>query len=251
MSDFELYLKILGVLGKWANEPQYEGVLGVLYDWQTTIAACVAFATGGLLVNQIRLQRIALDLQSEALKTEREKHADYMRRRELASRIRIPHSLNQISDFLDEAYKRWPTGSVEGLVIPHTALETLMQVSEAVDERTYRFVHALVCQAQVLMARYLSKSPPEPYDKHFIWDVARLNYFVNILYPYGRLRNDAVVDFKEPDPKELYRQTVSRWEFNRTSTSLPDTVDRLIEETDRAFNANLLFPSQDEGPEAF
>ena len=197
MEDIHLWIEVLGMIAKWNQRPGYEGFWGFLYDWQTLISGVFALAAGAFVWLQV-LQ------QGHQIQTEKEKHADLMKRRERAARIRIPHALSKLSAFYEHSYSAFISNtSFKGEIEP-SAVQVLMEVSEAIDEISYESVNQLVIQTQVFEARHINADGSHKTSDHlYIIDLSRLKYLIDRLYDYGRLKSNDPVEYIAPDRATL------------------------------------------------
>lgn len=205
MENWELYLRGMNTIAQWNDVPKYSGLLGILYDWQTLISGVLAIVAGAAVWWQVRLQR-------KQINDERNKHLDQMQRRERSARIRIPHALSKLSQFFEDSYKAFEYQSLDGLSLPQGAIETLMSVSESVDDQSYESVKELVSHLQVFEARHLRlKSKMERSEHLLVIDLATLKFMTDRLYDLGRAKNyDPVPHIKatrEDLEKEMFQNT--------------------------------------------
>lgn len=195
MEQWEFYWDGLRTVGEWSSQPKYEGMIGVIYDWQTLISGILALIAGGAVYAQLRLQRMQLE-------DDRKKHSDQMKRQERAARIKIPHALANLTDFIEKAYASWLLGELRKCTLPHTPVQTLMAVSEAIDHLSYKTVRDVVSELQVFESRHLNKET-NFHPGQVAIDLAKLKYQVDRLFDFGRMATDAPIDLISPSNNEI------------------------------------------------
>ncbi|MDI7865338.1 hypothetical protein MRS76_25980 [Rhizobiaceae bacterium n13] len=197
MENWDFYFEGLKAIGSISSQPKYQGVVGFLYEWQTLVSGSIALTAGALVYGQLRVQR-------QQLENDRLKHRDLLKRQERAARIRIPHALAELSEFVEEGLKLWVAGSkLNALELPTKPVDTLMAVAEWLDEASYESVHELVSALQVFQSRHL-----EPGRSYFGRgqpgkDLAVLAFHIDRLFPFGRLKNDEPVHFVRPNRDDI------------------------------------------------
>lgn len=188
MENWEIYTEGLKAIGIWSTQPKYEGFWGFVYDWQTLISGGVALLAGVVVYAQLVVQR-------KQLAEERRKHLDVLKRQERAARIRIPHALAELMEFVENGFIAWGARSLNTIKLPVRPVETLMSVAEAIDDTSYETVRELVSALQVFESRHLEKRRSHFDPGQAAVDLARLEFQIDRLFPFGRMSNEDAVPF--------------------------------------------------------
>jgi len=197
LEGWEIYTEGLKTIGNWSNQPKYEGFWGFVYDWQTLISGGVALLAGLVVYAQLRIQRQQLD-------EERRKYNDLLKRQERAARIRIPHALAELMVFVEEGFYLWTTGGLKALKLPPQPIEVLMSAAEAIDDQSYESVRELVSALQIFESRHLERKGLSHFDPGQVAvDLAKLEFQIDRLFPFGRMANDEPVPFVKPAKEEI------------------------------------------------
>jgi hypothetical protein len=87
----------LAAIGMRSTQPKYDAFLGFVYDWQTLISDGIALLAGVVVYAQLVVQR-------KQLAEDRRKQLELSKRRERAARIRIPHVLAELMEFVEDGF---------------------------------------------------------------------------------------------------------------------------------------------------
>ncbi|MCC5780762.1 hypothetical protein H7H48_16995 [Nitratireductor sp. B36] len=170
--------KIAGTLGELLVGPEKQNaIIAFLHEWQTLIAGGLALIGASFVYRQL------LD--------ERRRHRLERERRTKAARIRTPHALQEIHNYLDACLEQWiATAPPERVDPPFSALNTLMEGAVDVDEQSYESIQELVFHAQAFDARVSEPvfSRPMNYRGTMGVDLMTFYYLADRLYDFGRMR---------------------------------------------------------------
>lgn len=168
----------------------YEGLLA----WQTLIGALIALAAALWTIGVMRDQ----------MKADTDRHREAQKRKNLASRARMPDALSELA-----AYVRGSGARLVGITDdeppePIAAITTLKEVIEFIDDKAAKRTFELVSWYQVFRARN-SHGVPHPQKAEFAdrqYDATLLHAYINSLFEYAR--NEAEdVDLSMPSLEDM------------------------------------------------
>lgn len=192
LEEWEIYTEGLKTIGMCSTQPKYDGFWGYVYDWQTLISGAVALLAGAVVYAQLVVQR-------KQLAEERRKQLELSKRQERAARIRIPHALAELMEFVENGFTAWVRGTLNSVKLPLRPVETLMSVAEAIDDTSYQTVRELVSALQVFESRHLERKRRSHFHPgQAAVDLAKLEFQIDRLFPFGRMSNEESVPFVKP-----------------------------------------------------
>lgn len=166
---------------------------GILFDWQTLIAAAVALIAALWTIRVMNKQA----------RDEQARHDDALYRKSLAARAQMPDALSSLSRFT-EACVHWFDGGGTEPDRPDDAINALKNAIEYVDSSAAEPLFELIAFYQVHNSRLFSphslRVGPEAADRLF--DTARLRCMIDRLFSYARNEVHKVSEIK-PTQKDM------------------------------------------------
>ncbi|WP_289720914.1 hypothetical protein [Rhizobium sp. S152] len=207
-----------------------------LFRYQTLAAGGLALIGAWLLWVQIQDQRRqALEIKKQA---------------EIAARIRIPHALAQLSVYWKHCYDAWAASdlSLKTMAPPYEAIETIMAAGPLADPETFVSIKKLTIQSQAFEARLTPLRNAELGTRQrlglMIVDIARLNYYADPLYAYGRMETPCASYV--PSTRETLQQHLDRYVPYRRDTATRTILRRMDQAFDSQFGRRPGAEAQDE-----
>lgn len=147
----------------------------ILKEWQTLIAALIALYAAHRTIGAMRSQVAA----------ESARHAELMKRKEMAARAQMPDALSEIGTYV-ENMGEYLCGGIQQLPgAPTVAVSTLKQVIEHIEDSASARTFELVSLFQVHRARTTDQLG-NWLDHETRYDLVLLQAHVNSLFDYAR-----------------------------------------------------------------
>ena len=153
-------------------------IYGFLKDWQTLIGALIALIAAILTIRVMRRQ--ASD--------ENTRHENQLKRKEMAARAQMPDALSEMIAYIRASGEYLTGQSAEPPEQPLSAITTLKQVIEHIDDKAAQRTFELVSWYQVQRVRMMAEAPPqaEPERGERLYDAVLLQAYANSLFDYAR-----------------------------------------------------------------
>ncbi len=204
-----------------------KGFVQLAQDWQTLIAALLALLAAWWTVRPLK-QQIA---------TDRERHSDTLKRKELSARAQMPDALSALCNFTEDCMK-FHDGRRRELPTPATeAIAALKTAIEFVEPQPAQKIFELVSFYQVHNARLFSDRREGVEEVQRWYDTVRLRHYIDRLYEYAR--NESQIVEGEQTAERLIsslRQTVGLehcFENEDRYVAVRAMIDRLHDEQGR------------------
>ncbi len=98
----------------------------------------------------------------------------------------------------------WGGSTLSSIKLPMRPVETLMSVAETIDDSSYETVRELVNALQVFESRHLERKRRSHFHPGLAAvDLARLEFQVDRLFPFGRMSSEEAVPFMKPDKDDI------------------------------------------------
>lgn len=191
-----------------------------LKEWQTLVGALLALvaALGTIYI----MRRQAAD--------EDHRHRKQMHGKEMAARAQMPDALSEVCAYVREA-GRYLTGQTsEQPSPPSSAITTLKQVIEHIDDNAAQRTFELLSWYQVQRTRMLADTPSrrdEPTRGDRLYDIILLQAYANSLFDYAR-NEEPTASTDRPTRDEMVTAFRNTFEYTVRNEQLFERLQALI-----------------------